>query len=83
METLSTEVLEELRHGRAPRERKLAVCASGAHIVPVDRVEILAVLARDHDELIASRAGEALLAEPLDVFIEALKRENALSALFA
>lgn len=83
METLSTEVLEELRHGRAPRERKLAVCASGAHIVPVDRVEILAVLARDHDELIASRAGEALLAEPLDVFIEALKRENALPALFA
>lgn len=84
MEILSAEVLEELRHGRAPRERKVAVCGmGGAHIAPVDRVEILAVLTHDHDEMIAERAGEALLSFTPDVFIEAMKRENALPALFA
>ncbi len=84
MEILSAEVLEELRHGRASRERKVAVCGmGGAHIAPVDRVEILAVLTHDHDEMIAERAGEALLSFTPDVFIEAMKRENALPALFA
>ena len=84
MESLSPEVLEELRHGRAPRERKIAVCSTGgAHVAPVERVEILAVLTRDHDEMISERAGEALLSYPPDVFVEAVKRENALPALFA
>src|SRR5208282_5865848 len=83
VETLSPEVLEDLRRGRAPRERKLAVCSSGAHIPPVDRVEILVVLSHDPDELVSSRAGEALLSDPLEVFIEALKREAALPWLFA
>lgn len=83
METLSPEVLDDLRRGRAPRERKLAVCSSGAHIPPADRVEILVVLTHDPDELVASRAGEALLSDPPEVFVEALKREAALPALFA
>lgn len=84
METLSVEVLEDLRHGRAPRERKLAVCgAGGAHIPPPERVEILAVLAHDPDELIAERAGEALVSAAPELVVQALKRENALPALFA
>jgi len=83
VETLSPEVLEDLRHGRAPRERKLAVCSTGAHIPTVDRVEILAVLTHDPDELVSSRAGEALLSDSPEVFVEALKREAALPALFA
>lgn len=84
METLSPEVLDALRHGRAPRERKIAVCGTGgAHIPPVDRVEILAVLSQDHDEMIAERAGEALLSFSAEYFVESLKRENALPALFA
>ena len=83
METLSPEVLDDLRHDRAPRERKIAVCSTGAHIPPVDRVEILAVLAHDPDEMIASRAQEALLSCAPEFFVEALKRENALPALFA
>ena len=84
METLSTEVLEDLRHDRAPRERKLAVCgAGGAHIAPAERVEILAVLTHDQDELVAEKAGEALLSVPPEHFLESLKRENALSALFS
>lgn len=83
METLSPEVLDDLRHDRAPRERKIAVCTTGAHVPPVDRVEILAVLTHDPDEMISSRAQEALLSVSPDVFAEALKRETALPALFA
>jgi hypothetical protein len=84
VETLSVEVLEDLRHGRAPRERKLAVCgAGGAHIPTPERVEILAVLSHDQDELVANRAGEALLATAPEHFAQSLKRENALSVLFA
>lgn len=84
METLSVDVLEDLKHGRAPRERKLAVCgAGGAHISPSERVEILAVLSHDQDELVAERAGEALLTTAPEQFLESLKRENALPALFS
>ena len=83
METLSPEVVEALRHGRATRERKLAVCAGGAHLKPADRAELLAVLSSDSDEMIAGRASEAILSAPLESFVEAIKRENALPALFA
>jgi hypothetical protein len=83
VEILSPEVIEELRHGRAPRERKLAVCSSGSHLTPADRAEILAVLAADPDELVSGRAQEALITLPLESFLEALKREKAVPALFA
>jgi hypothetical protein len=82
VETLSPEVLEDLRHGRAPRERKLAVCSMRAHIPNVDRVEILAVLTQDTDEMISERAQEALLMDLPDLFAQALARENALKPLF-
>ncbi len=81
METLSPEVLEDLRHGRATRERKIAVCSSGAHIPPVERVEILAVLSHDHDELISTRALEALANNLPETFVEALGREAVLPQL--
>ncbi len=83
METLSPEVLEDLRHGRATRERKIAVCTGGAHLAPADRAEILAVLAGDTDEMVAARAQDAILSQPVESFVEALKREQALPALFA
>lgn len=82
METLSPEVLEELRHGRAPRERKLAVCTTGAHLASVDRAEILCVLSEDPDELISTRAQEALLSVAPEVILEAVKRETAVRGLF-
>ena len=82
METLSPEVLEDLRHGRAPRERKIAVCTGGAHLAPADRAEILAVLAGDADEMVAARAQDAILSLPVESFVEALKREQALPMLF-
>jgi hypothetical protein len=83
VETLSPEVLEDLRHGRATRERKIAVCTGGAHLTPADRAELLAVLAHDADEMVASRAQDAILSQPVESFVEALKREQALPALFA
>jgi len=83
VEPLSPEVIDDLRAGRAPRERKIAVCAGGAHLSPADRAEILAVLAADADEVVAQRAQQAILSQPLETFVEALKRENAVPALFA
>jgi hypothetical protein len=84
VETLNAETMEDLRHGRASRERKLAVCgAGGAHVPPAERVEILVVLSHDPDEMIATHAGEALLGTANEHFVQSLKRENALPALFA
>jgi hypothetical protein len=82
VETLSPEVIEDLRHGRAPRERKLAVCSTGAHLDPIDRLEILAVLTHDHDEMVATRAQEALFSDAPEMFVQAIMRENPLQALF-
>lgn len=83
METLSPEVLEELRHGRAPKERKLAVCTTGAHLPAADRAEILCVLAEDPDEMVSTRAQDALLSIAPEVILEAAKREKAVRPLFA
>jgi hypothetical protein len=83
VESLSPEVVEQLRHSRATRERKIAVCATGAHMDPVDRAEILTVLAHDPDEVVATRAQEALLSISPDVFVQAIKRPEALPALFS
>jgi hypothetical protein len=83
VENLSPEVIEDLRHGRAPRERKIAVCAGGAHLSPADRAEVLTVLAGDADEVVASRAQDAILSQPIESFVEAIKREQALPALLS
>ena len=83
METLSPEVVEDLRHGRATRERKLAICTGGAHLTPADRAEILAVLANDPDEMVATRASDAILSVAPEAFVEAIQRESARPALFA
>jgi hypothetical protein len=83
VETLSPEILEDLRHGRATRERKIAVCTGGAHLSPAERAEILTVLAGDADEMVASRAQDAILSQPVESFVEAVKREQALPVLFA
>jgi hypothetical protein len=83
VEALSPEVLEDLRHGRATRERKIAVCTGGAHLASADRAEILTVLAGDADEMVSARAQDAILSQPLESFVEALKREQVLPALLA
>jgi hypothetical protein len=83
VETLSPELIEALRHGRATRERKIAVCSGAAHVSAADRAEILAVLAHDADEVVANRAQDALLSQPMESIVEALARESALTPLFA
>jgi hypothetical protein len=82
VETLSTEALKELRKGRASRENKLAVCTGGVDLAAPDLAEVLAVLALDSDELVATRARESILALPIQNFVEALNREQALEPLF-
>ena len=64
------------------RERKLAVCSSADHLVPADRAEILVVLSTDPDEIVAQHATQALLSQPVEAFVDALKRDEAIPALF-
>jgi hypothetical protein len=82
VDQLAPEVLEELRKGRANREEKLAVCTGGVKLSPPDLAEILSVLALDPDVLIATRAQESILALPIENFVEALHRQQALEPLF-
>ena len=82
MEILSAEVLEDLRQGRSSRENKLAVCTGGVQIAAPDLAEVLTVLALDPDELVASRARDSILSLPIQNFVEALNREQALEPLF-
>jgi hypothetical protein len=82
VEILSAEVLEDLRQGRSSRENKLAVCTGGVQIAAPDLAEVLTVLALDPDELVASRARDSILSLPIQNFVEALNREQALEPLF-
>jgi len=82
VDLLSPEVLQELRRGNATREEKLAVCTGGVKLPAPDLAEILSVLALDSDELISTRAQESILALPIENFVEALHRQQALEPLF-
>ena len=82
MESLNPEVLDALRQGRASREDKLAVCTGGVQLPPADMAELLAVLALDSDELVSGKAKESILRLPIENFIEALNRQQALEPLF-
>src|SRR6202162_3403727 len=78
MEQLVPEVL----HDHSSRERKLAVCASPGNLAPADRAEILVLLSTDADAVVAEQALEALRSQPVEAFVEALKRSEALPAIF-
>ena len=82
MESLSPEVLADLRNGTASREDKLAVCTGGVKLPPPDLAEVLTVLALDSDPLISTHAQESVLALPIENFVEALNRQQALEPLF-
>jgi hypothetical protein len=71
-----------MRLGNATREEKLAVCTGGVKLPAPDLAEILSVLALDSDELISTRAQESILALPIENFVEALHRQQALEPLF-
>src|ERR1700676_3954216 len=78
MEQLVPDVLHDL----TSRERKLAVCASPGNLAPADRAEILVLLSTDADEVVAQQALEALRPQPVDAVVAALKRSEALPAIF-
>jgi len=58
------------------------VCTGGVRLPAPDLAEILSVLALDSDELISTRAQESILALPIENFVEALHRQQALEPLF-
>src|SRR6202140_313506 len=78
MEQLIPEVLHDLTSS----ERKLAACASAGNLAPADRAEILVLLSTDADPVVAEKAFEALSSQPVEAFVEALKRSEALPAIF-
>src|ERR1700693_2262743 len=78
MEQLVPEVLQDV----SSRERKLAVCASAGTLAPADRAEILVLLSTDTDRVVAEQASEELSSQPVEAFVEALKRSEALPAIF-
>ncbi len=55
----------------------MAVCSGAAPLAPEERVELLAVLAADSDEMVAQRAAGALLSQPAAAFVTALSRTDA------
>jgi hypothetical protein len=76
-EAETLELRREFRAGRAPVERKLAVCTGTIHLDPVDRAELLVLLAADADPKIKERSENALLSVPEQAFAAALAREDA------
>lgn len=74
---------EEIRSGRATRERKLAICSGSASLLPEDRIEFLVILAADSDKMIRERAAGALLAQPPANVLAALARSDAAPEIFA
>jgi len=82
VETPNAEALQELRQGRASRESKLAICTGGVALPGADLAEVLALLAVDSDPLISSSARQSILSLPIQNFVEALNREQALEPLF-
>jgi hypothetical protein len=73
---------DEVVSGRATRERKMAVCSGSASLDPAERAELLAVLAEDSDELIQERAASALVSQPVEHFLIALKGDAPSAQLF-
>ena len=76
-------VREEIRSGRATRERKIAICNDAASFPPGARIEILTILAADSDEMVREKAAGGLLTQPLANVMAALARTDAAPEMFA
>ncbi|GAC1618484.1 MAG: hypothetical protein PVS2B2_03640 [Candidatus Acidiferrum sp.] len=83
MESPNPEPTRSGPHDLAARERKLAVCSGASKLDPTDRIEMLMLLTTDQDPVVAEQSHHALLSQPLDVFVTALKRPEAMQLLFA
>ncbi|MBZ5526802.1 MAG: hypothetical protein LAN71_02730 [Acidobacteriia bacterium] len=82
MEPLSAELLDQLRRGLGTRERKMAICSGSLHLEPADRAVILLAFSSDEDTMIAERAQQSLISEPVESFLQAIPAENAPPTLF-
>lgn len=71
---INPELVQEIRSGHATRERKLAIASGSASLSLEERVNLLAILAEDTDELVAERAAGALLSQPAEAFLTALEQ---------
>jgi len=76
MEPLSAELLDQLRRGLGTRERKMAICSGSLHLEPADRAVILLAFSHDEDLMIADRAQQSLISEPVESFLQAIPKEN-------
>jgi hypothetical protein len=76
------QIREMFRTGRAPVERKLAVCIGTLPLEPADRAELLVILSSDADERIAARSADSLVGLPPASFVAALARSDAAPQLF-
>jgi len=68
--------------GKAPRERKLAIASGGAGLEPHIRAELLTLLAKDADEMVAQKAQSALLSVTPEVFLSALRQQDMARPLY-
>lgn len=73
---ISAEIREEIRSGRATRERKLAVVSGGAGLQPWVRAELLVLLSHDGDAMVNGRALNALTNVTPQVLLEAAKQPD-------
>lgn len=74
---------EEIRSGGASPEQKLAVCSDAAGLDPVDRIELLCILAADSDPSVRENAATVLQTQPLNIVLAALARPGAAPEMFA
>jgi len=73
---ISAEIREEIRAGRATRERKLAVVGGGAGMEPWMRAELLVLLSKDRDAMVNGRALSALAGVAPEALLEAAKQPD-------
>ena len=73
---ISAEIREEIRAGRATRERKLAIVGGGAGLEPWVRAELLVLLSRDGDAMVNGRAMHALSSITPEVLLQAAKQPD-------
>jgi hypothetical protein len=73
---------EAFRTGHVRPEQKMALCAGSLPLSPEDRAECLAILAADPDASIFERAQNALLSQPVESLVAAMKRPDADPRLF-
>jgi len=73
---ISAEIREEIRAGRATRERKLAVVSGGAGLEPWMRAELLVLLGHDPDAMVSGRARSALVTVAEEALLEAARKPD-------